>query len=72
MNRKSACQILGVYPDISEKELKRTYRRLMNLTHPDSNADSDYPYDAYDINEAYGNILGFVTIDSGKYVWCAG
>lgn len=57
MNKKKACRILGIYPDISVNELKKRYRNLMNLTHPDSVEKHDYPYEVYEINAAYDYML---------------
>lgn len=60
MNKRKACEILGVSPDILRDELKRKYRALMNLTHPDTQSNgsfSAYPFDAYEINEAYEYLL---------------
>ena len=57
MNLKKSCQILDITEDITEDELKRQYHRLISLTHPDSQNEHSYPYDAYEINEAYEYLL---------------
>lgn len=57
MTRQEACKILDVYPDISAEDLKKRYRKLMNITHPDSGKEHDYPYDASEINVAYEYLL---------------
>lgn len=53
MNHKKTYQILGIRPDTSLEEIKKKYRALMILTHPDSGEESNYPYDASSINLAY-------------------
>ena len=57
MNKSLACEILGVFPDISANELKKRYHTLMVVTHPDSVSGHDYPYEVHEINEAYSYLL---------------
>lgn len=52
-----AYKILGVTKNVSMDDLKKKYRMLMMLTHPDVNIDHDYPYEAADINTAYEYLL---------------
>ena len=53
MNTKTAIKILGINEDASFDEIRRQYRKLMIMTHPDMMTENDYPYDAGDINAAY-------------------
>jgi curved DNA-binding protein CbpA len=47
-------QVLQVRPDASDAEIKRAYRRLMRLVHPDANtADPDANRKAARLNHAY-------------------
>lgn len=39
LNRIEAAKILGIHADVSEDELKKRYRELMRMTHP----DEDFP-----------------------------
>lgn len=57
MTRKEACKILGILPDISEADLKKQYRSLMQKVHPDAAEAHNYPYEANDINVAYEFLL---------------
>ena len=54
MELKDYYKMLEVSPDASEKELKRSYRRLAHLHHPDKNPE-DPSAEAYfrELNEAY-------------------
>lgn len=57
MTRREAITILGLSVDYSKEELKKRYRELMFLTHPDSVDEHKYPYEASDINIAYEYLL---------------
>lgn len=57
MNKSQALDILGVLPDTTESELKKKYRTLMVMTHPDSVSEHDYPYDVAEINAAYSYLI---------------
>lgn len=57
MTEKKALKILGLQVPYTEEELKKTYRALIVLTHPDSVKEHDYEYDAGDINTAYEYLL---------------
>ena len=41
------------------QQVKRRYRHLMRMTHPDNRADHNYPYQAHEINAAYDMILSY-------------
>jgi hypothetical protein len=43
VDRKTAeaCEVLGVEPDVDQRELKRAYRRRVKETHPDLGGDED-------------------------------
>lgn len=55
MTRQEAYKILGIPPDATGEEIKKTYRRLMQQVHPDSGGPSgaDHAYSAREINAAY-------------------
>lgn len=55
MDTKLAMDILGVDSEIDKQELKRKYRQLMRMAHPDNGkyANNLCAYSAQDINEAY-------------------
>lgn len=60
MTVQQAYKIFGVKSDITKTELKKRYRQLMHMVHPDaalnrekSNRENVYKYSAYEINEAY-------------------
>ena len=58
--RKDYYQILGVSRDASEAEIKKAYRRLAIIHHPDKNRDNDEEKAAEkfkDIGEAYENLI---------------
>lgn len=57
MNRTDAVKIIGLGDDFSLNELKKKYRSLMLVAHPDSNMEGDYDYDASEINAAYEYLL---------------
>ena len=115
MNKKKALRILGAESGSDIRNLKKKYRSLMRMTHPDSVTVHDYPYEVHEINEAYnyllahvfdeddakdgseapkirwnapvnvnayierpiyqyvedanGNIIGTITVDTGRYMW---
>ena len=48
---------MGVEPDITPEELKKRYRALMLITHPDSADEHEYPYEVHEINAAYEYLL---------------
>ena len=47
MNRKRALKILGAGTDTDIRDLKKRYRELMRMTHPDSVKENDYPYEVH-------------------------
>ena len=55
MTVQQAYKIFDVKSDITKPELKKRYRRLMHMVHPDAalNRENVYKYSAYEINEAY-------------------
>ncbi|MBU0703347.1 MAG: DnaJ domain-containing protein [Chloroflexi bacterium] len=54
MEYKDYYKILGVNRDVSEKEIKRAYRRLARQFHPDVNPDNEQAEEKFkEINEAY-------------------
>jgi len=54
MEYKDYYKILGVDRDVSEKEIKRAYRRLARQFHPDVNPDDKQAEEKFkEINEAY-------------------
>ena len=57
MTIKTALKILGLKAPYTEEDLKKTYRSLIVMTHPDSVKEHDYEYDASDINSAYEYLL---------------
>jgi len=58
MEYKDYYKILGVDRDVSEKEIKRAYRRLARQFHPDVNPDDERAEEKFKgINEAY-EVLG--------------
>lgn len=56
---KKAYQILGMEPGAGRDEIKRRYRRLMQLVHPDVEASSreSYEYSVQEINAAYAFLM---------------
>ena len=53
MVRAQAYRILGVDRNADRTEIKKRYRQLMHMAHPDSNAakaTGGYPYTAQEIN----------------------
>ena len=63
MNRRDAVKIIGIGSDFTLGELKKKYRSLMLVAHPDSNADSDYEYEASEINAAYEYLLENIDVE---------
>lgn len=57
MKREQAYRILGVNPGTTEEDLKKRYRELVQLTHPDSGQSCDYPFEIHDIIAAYKFLL---------------
>lgn len=53
MNRKKALDILEVREDVSEKDLKREYRKKLLLYHPDKNKSPDASTKFIAVQEAY-------------------
>lgn len=55
MTRGQAYKILDIDRDADRAEIKKKYRQLMHLVHPDAGGagDKDYAYTAQEINEAY-------------------
>ncbi len=53
MQKKDYYEILGVSKDASYEEIKRSYRRLAKLYHPDTNPSPDADEKFKEINEAY-------------------
>lgn len=58
-----AYTVMGVAQDITKNELKKQYRKLMHMVHPDSvgNNAASYRYSAYEINEAYTVLMENIT-----------
>lgn len=58
-----AYTVMGAAPDITKTELKKRYRKLMHMVHPDSvgNNAAAYRYSAYEINEAYTVLMENIT-----------
>ena len=71
---KDYYQILGVRPDSTLKEIRRAYRQLAILYHPDRNPDRQSTTQMQEINEAYG-VLGDPRkrqqYDFGRLHWTA-
>ena len=65
MTREKALIILEADRDTDIRGLKKKYRALMRLTHPDSSAEHDYPYEVHEINEAYNYMLSHLFEDAG-------
>lgn len=53
MKHTEACRILGIAPEDSEIEIKRKYRKLMMIYHPDASGDREDIRMSQEINEAY-------------------
>ena len=52
--RKDYYKILGVEKDASEAEIKKAYRRLAIIHHPDKNPDDEQAAERFkDVGEAY-------------------
>ena len=62
MNRTEACRILGISGKCDTAQLKKRYRQLLHLVHPDGAAfrqrDEEYPYGFHEIQEAYAVLTG--------------
>ena len=70
MVRTQAYRILGVDRNADRIEIKKRYRQLMHMVHPDSNAAKaagEYPYTAQEINEAYEVICRYVTPEDDSH-----
>jgi DnaJ-class molecular chaperone len=53
-NRRDFYNILGVNRDSSSKDIKKAYRKLAMMYHPDKNPDDpDAQAKFHDINDAY-------------------
>lgn len=57
MTRQTALRILGIRSEYTVSELKKKYKELMLMTHPDMQKEAGYPYDASEINVAYEYLL---------------
>lgn len=57
MTREKALQILGLQDPVHGTEIKKKYRALMLMTHPDMAENIPYPYEASEINVAYDYLL---------------
>ena len=59
MDRIQAYRILGLEQPADLKTIKKKYRSLLQLVHPDTQAyhDLDYAYEIYEINAAYEFLL---------------
>ena len=59
MTVQQAYKIFDVKSDITKTGLKKRYRQLMHMVHPDAalNRENVYKYSAYEINEAYTVLL---------------
>jgi hypothetical protein len=55
-NEKDYYQILGVKPNATLAEIRRAYRRLAILNHPDKNSNPQATVRMQEINEAYNTI----------------
>jgi hypothetical protein len=62
MNRKKALDILEVREDVSEKDLKREYRKKLLLYHPDKNNSPDASAKFIAVQEAYA----YLNRDNGQ------
>lgn len=62
MNRIEACRILGVPGNCDATQVKKRYRQLLHLVHPDAAAfrqeDEEYPYGIHEIKAAYALLTG--------------
>lgn len=65
MTRNKAFRVLGAKPDTDIRDLKKKYRALMRMTHPDSSSGHDYPYEVHEINEAYNYLLSHLYDEDG-------
>lgn len=55
---KDYYKILGIFPDATEEEIKRAYRRLALKYHPDKNPGDPYAEERFkEISEAYGVLI---------------
>lgn len=68
MTRTQACRILGIDEDADRKEVKKKYRKLMHLVHPDAGVAENalYRYTAQEINEAYAVLYKREAVDVPK------
>jgi DnaJ-class molecular chaperone len=55
---KNYHEILGVSKDADEKEIRKAYRRLALLYHPDRNKSPDAEAKFKEISEAYAVLIG--------------
>ena len=67
MNKKQAACILDL-KDVSNLEtVKKQYRKIMHLVHPDAGEKAEsYPYTAQEINEAYTFLTKNIETDTGS------
>ncbi len=57
-------EILGVAQDASRDDIKRAYRKMMRVYHPDINKDPDATAISQKINDAYDLLLGKTKVKS--------
>ena len=67
MTVKEAYRILGLSPETGMQEIKKKYRELMTLVHPDANRthiSDKYAYTAQEINTAYSTLKEKISTDN--------
>jgi len=58
MSKKDYCKTLGVSENASEEEIKKAFRKLALLYHPDRNSNAVAEEKFKEINEAYSILTG--------------
>lgn len=53
MSKRDYYEVLGVNKNADDKEIKKAYRKLANVYHPDKNKSEDAEHKMKEINEAY-------------------